>query len=249
MEKRTYGAEDPARQEFEKLKHDPTAIVIRDTDYPGDAEIRVEAAWGGGGMHNVIFGDGRELSRGTVVVGHLLGFLEPEDDQVAWLERMGRYRDVWLEIGPDGALRIAVLTRLGHLVNSPDYEQMMLDIREHDLYLGEEIMESDSTYLTFFFDIPTKEFYDDPLDFEMVETVIEALTTDKLEQDGTMAARDFNAEWEKIKTEDDATAAERVRPLLEQVMPKLIMGGFDQSRPVHVPMTEDDEMFGGTDGA
>ena len=95
------------------------------------------------GLYNVIFGDGQEAQRASILVKTILN-LDQQD--------VGRFRDCWLE-QVDGDLRIAIYTRNGG-GNRPDYQQQIDTMRAHPEFLSDRDDEFDSTYATFYFHVP-----------------------------------------------------------------------------------------------
>lgn len=98
------------------------------------------------GLYNMIFGDGQEEFRGSLLGLNLLGLER---------EAFGRFRDCWIEKDENGEVRLAFYTRNGG-GNRPQYEEISLLLSAHPEFLFDRDDEFDETYRTYYFRVPTE---------------------------------------------------------------------------------------------
>lgn len=104
--------------------------------------ISVGKEWGGG-LYNIVLGDGGELSRG-VLLAAMLGLN---------INDFARYRDAWIENLNGPVIRF--YTRLGG-GNREGYKDTIRMLQTHPNYLKDEDDTYDSTYASFYFTPPQK---------------------------------------------------------------------------------------------
>jgi len=96
------------------------------------------------GLYNMIFGDGQEELRGSLLGLNLLGLER---------EAFARYRDAWIEKLDDGTLRLAFYTRNGGDNADPNIDVML---SAHPEFLYDQEDTYDNTYRTYYFNVPTE---------------------------------------------------------------------------------------------
>jgi hypothetical protein len=99
------------------------------------------------GLYNTVLGDGNEGVRGALVLT-LLGV--PQDERMAFV---GRYRDAWIEQQGDAPPLLVIYTRNGG-GNRDDQAGPISAMQAHPLYVRDEDDSFDSTYATFWFEVP-----------------------------------------------------------------------------------------------
>jgi hypothetical protein len=101
------------------------------------------------GLYNTVLGDGNEGIRGALVLT-LLGV--PSEERMAFV---GRYRDAWIETQGDAPPLLVVYTRNGG-GNRDDQDAAISAMQAHPLYVKDQDDSYDSTYATFWFEVPAE---------------------------------------------------------------------------------------------